>query len=125
MNLNQVTIPSLDVEASIAFYEKLGLQLIVKALPHYARFLLPEGDATLSLHFVEDITPNEWNAIYFENEKLEEEVEKLINKGITFEHLPKDQPWLWKEARLKDPAGNVVILFHAGKNRKNPPWRIN
>ena len=125
MNLNQVTIPSLDVEASIAFYEKLGLQLIVKALPHYARFLLPEGDATLSLHFVEDFTPNEWNAIYFENEKLEEEVEKLINKGITFEHLPKDQPWLWKEARLKDPAGNVVILFHAGKNRKNPPWRIN
>ncbi|MEM7380928.1 MAG: VOC family protein, partial [Bacteroidota bacterium] len=41
------------------------------------------------------------------------------------EELPRDQSWLWREARLKDPDGNTLILYHAGENRKNPPWRIN
>lgn len=50
MNLNQITIPSLDLEQSIPFYETLGLQLIVKALPHYARFECSNGDATFSIH---------------------------------------------------------------------------
>ena len=36
MNLNQVTVPVTNVEHAIVFYEKLGLKLIVKALPHYA-----------------------------------------------------------------------------------------
>jgi hydroxymethylpyrimidine/phosphomethylpyrimidine kinase len=25
---------------------------------------------------------------------------------------------------LKDPAGNVVCIYHAGQNRRYPPWRI-
>ena len=33
MNLNQITIPSLDLTKSIPFYEKLGLKLIVKSIP--------------------------------------------------------------------------------------------
>jgi catechol 2,3-dioxygenase-like lactoylglutathione lyase family enzyme len=33
MRLNQVTVPALDVERSIAFYQTLGLKLIVKS-PH-------------------------------------------------------------------------------------------
>jgi len=32
MNLNQITVPSLDLTKSIPFYEALGLKLIVKAL---------------------------------------------------------------------------------------------
>lgn len=36
----------MDVEKSIAFYEKLGLRLIVKHLPHYARFECTEGSNT-------------------------------------------------------------------------------
>jgi len=50
MNLNQVTVPSHDLEIAIPFYEKLGLNLIVKALPHYARFECPDGESTFSLH---------------------------------------------------------------------------
>ncbi|WP_435413616.1 VOC family protein, partial [Psychroserpens mesophilus] len=37
MNLNQITIPSLDVEKATAFYKTLGLHLIVDALPRYVR----------------------------------------------------------------------------------------
>ena len=50
MNLNQITVPSLDLSKSIPFYEKLGLTLIVKSMPHYARFVCPDGNATFSLH---------------------------------------------------------------------------
>ncbi|MDP5081381.1 MAG: VOC family protein, partial [Winogradskyella sp.] len=43
MNLNQVTILSLDVEKSTLFYKNLGLKLIVDALPRYVRFECPNG----------------------------------------------------------------------------------
>ena len=50
MNLNLITVPSLDLSKSVPFYEKLGLKLIVEALPHYARFECPHGNATFSIH---------------------------------------------------------------------------
>lgn len=125
MNLNQVTVPSINVERSIRFYELLGLHLIVKALPHYARFECNDGDGTFSIHQVEELPKGEGVYVYFETEKLEEEVARLLKEGITFELLPTEQSWLWKEARLKDPDGNQIILYFAGDNRKNPPWRIN
>ena len=50
MNLNQIIIPSLNVEKAIEFYQKLDLKLIVKSLPNYARFECPEGNSTFSIH---------------------------------------------------------------------------
>jgi catechol 2,3-dioxygenase-like lactoylglutathione lyase family enzyme len=125
MNLNQITVPSLDLVTSIAFYEQLGLRLIVKALPHYARFECPEGDATFSIHLVDELPAGAGVTIYFETERLDQEVARLQGENVTFDLLPTDQPWLWREARLKDPDGNQIILYYAGDNRKNPPWRIN
>ncbi len=124
MNLNQITVPSLDLTKSIPFYEKLGLRLIVKALPHYARFECPEGGATFSIHQVPKLGSGEGIYVYFEIEKLDEYVQQLIEKGIPFDELPTDKSWLWREARLKDLDGNQLILFWAGNNRKNPPWKI-
>ena len=37
---------------------------------------------------------------------------------------PMDMSWLWREARLADPDGHRLCLFHAGENRKHPPWRL-
>ena len=124
MNLNQVTVPSLDVEKAIQFYTTLGLKLIVKALPHYARFELPKGDATFSLHLVEKLSEGEGIYVYFESDRLDTWVKELQSKGIEFDELPEDRRWLWREARLKDPDGNMLILYYAGENRKNPPWRL-
>lgn len=123
MNLNQVTIPSSDIQKSIAFYRTLGLKLIVES-PHYARFLCPDGNATFSVHLVEELPKGVGISVYFECENLDEKVEQLVQKGLVFEQLPKDQTWLWREAYLKDPDGNQLILFFAGENRVNPPWRI-
>lgn len=109
MNLNQVTIPSVDLERAIEFYQKLGLNLIVKALPHYARFEVPDGDATFSLHLVDQLPQGEGIAIYFESDRLDVWVEELLAKGIEFEEMPEDRPWLWREARLRDPDGNNLV----------------
>jgi catechol 2,3-dioxygenase-like lactoylglutathione lyase family enzyme len=124
MNLNQVTVPSVDIKASIAFYKLLGLRLIVEAQPHYARFECLEGNATFSIHLVDTLPQGKGVIVYFETEHLDTEVSRLRENGIRFDLLPTDQSWLWREARLKDPDGNQIILYFAGDNRKNPPWRL-
>jgi catechol 2,3-dioxygenase-like lactoylglutathione lyase family enzyme len=124
MNLNQVTVPALDVAQSVAFYQQLGLTLIVEALPRYARFECPDGDATFSVHQVEALPGENGVVVYFEHKHLDQWVQELQARGIRFKELPTDKSWLWREASLKDPAGNHIILFYGGDNRKNPPWRI-
>jgi len=124
MNLNQVTVPTLDVERSIHFYQLLGLKLIVQS-PHYARFEVPVGAATFSIHKVDSLIAGEGITIYFENENLDETVNRLVAEGLVFEEMPTDKKWLWREAKLKDPDGNQLIIYLAGKNRKDPPWKLN
>jgi catechol 2,3-dioxygenase-like lactoylglutathione lyase family enzyme len=124
MRLNQITIPSLDVDKSVEFYKKFGLLLIFEALPRYVRFELPDGEATLSIHLVDALPKGNGVMVYFEEENLDELVKNLQTKGISFTLLPTDQRWLWREAHLLDPDGNKIILFFAGDNRKNPPWRV-
>ncbi|MBK7969911.1 MAG: VOC family protein [Bacteroidetes bacterium] len=124
MNLNQITIPSLDIEKAIAFYQTLGLKLIVKALPHYARFECPEGSSTFSVHKVEQLPSGDGVHIYFECNNLDNYVNELISKGIEFDEMPNDKNWLWREAHLKDIDNNHLILYFAGENRLNPPWRL-
>ncbi|HXX69107.1 MAG TPA: VOC family protein [Polyangiaceae bacterium] len=125
MDLNQVTLPSTNVERSIPFYEKLGLVLIVENLPTYARFEFPFGNATLSLHHVESMQHPTGVVVYFECEDLDARVAALKEAGVGFDTEPTDQPWLWREAHLRDLDGNVLCLYQAGMNRRNPPWRVN
>tara|TARA_R110000751_G_scaffold105046_1_gene200728 strand:- start:32829 stop:33041 length:213 start_codon:yes stop_codon:yes gene_type:complete len=68
--------------------------------------------------------PSDNTVLYFEDENLKDLVFKLKQKGIVFTSDIEDKSWLWTEAHLKDPDGNNIILFKAGKHRKNPPWRI-
>jgi len=124
MNLNQVTLPATDITASAAFYKKLGFNQIVDS-PHYSRFECPDGDSTFSIHITEDFTPNAGYVTYFEIENLDEFVQQKAAAGFQFERMPEDMRWQWREARLRDPAGNVICLFWAGEMRKNPPWRVN
>lgn len=114
----------MDVAVATAFYQKMGFRLIVDALPDYVRFECPTGDATFSLHRVEQLPTSIGTSVYFECENLDERVAELQERGILFDEPPSDRRWLWREARLKDPAGNQIILYHAGVNRKNPPWLV-
>ena len=129
MNLNQVTIYSKLPVETVEFFEKLGLRRIVDSLPRYARLECPDGESTLSVNEAETravgSVPSSNITLYFECENLDAEVNRLKSIGLTFTQDPTDQPWLWREAYLKDPNGNKICLFRAGENRKNPPWRIN
>ena len=124
MKLNQVIVPSTDVAKPIEFYKRLGLIQIVDSPPKYARFVCPYGDATFSVHHADDLTTGARPVVYFECDDLDETVAELKRRGVEFESDPVDQTWLWREAYLRDPDGNLICLFSAGENRLNPPWRI-
>lgn len=123
MNLNQITVPTLDISTSIDFYTKLGLTLIVHSSDEYARFVCPDGNSTFSVQKVKQLHPTGIK-VYFEVKELDQKVEQLIKQGINIDNLPEDKAWLWRESYLKDPDGNQIILYFAGDNRINPPWRI-
>ncbi len=124
MQLNQVTLPAFDVSTSIAFFTGLGLRLIVSDLPDYARLECPDGDSTLSLHRVAIRQGPSDVVVYFECDDLDSRVRDLQARGYLFTQEPTDEDWLWREARLLDPTGNVICLYRAGHNRRFPPWRV-
>ena len=122
--LNQVTVTGTDYERSVAFYTGLGLKQIVANSPDYARFETA-GGATLSVQIDPEETVSATTAIYLECDDLDEQVDRLARSGVPFEHGPRNQPWMWREARLRDPDGNIIFLYKAGEARRFPPWRID
>jgi hydroxymethylpyrimidine/phosphomethylpyrimidine kinase len=121
ISLNQVTVGANEYRASVAFYRTLGLRQIVDSPDNgYARFEADNG-VTFSIH-AGDTAPG--TVVYFESRRLDAWVDELIAAGFVFDQLPQDEDWLWREARLRDPHGNVVCLYSAGENRRYPPWRI-
>ena len=124
MRLNHVTLRVADLERSVGFYRSLGLIQIV-ASHGYARFVCPDGDSTLSLESREGAVADRGAiSIHFESERLDELVAQLVAEGVEFEQPPTDQPYLWREAVLRDPDGHRLFLYHAGSNRLDPPWRL-
>lgn len=128
MRLNQVTVPCAEYDESVAFYKTLGLVQIVDSPPHYARFECPDSDggapATFSLHHVEGWEGCDDPLVYFECDDLDAEYARLCAAGLVFISPPVDQSWLWREAYLRDPSGNRICLYQAGRNRRFPPWRV-
>lgn len=127
MRLNHVTLIVSSFETSKAFYKALGLIQIVDAPPRYARFQLPAGESTLSIE-VMDRPPAFPSAQLFlelpSASALDMEVARLKAEGLVFSLEPTDMDYLWREARLVDPDGHDIRLYHAGENRLNPPWKV-
>jgi hydroxymethylpyrimidine/phosphomethylpyrimidine kinase len=122
--LNQVTVTVSDYARGVEFYRKLGLKQIVDSVENgYARFETA-GGATLSIQCDPEERISATTAIYLECDDLDERVERLARAGVPFEHGPRNQPWMWREARLRDPDGNIIFLYKAGEARRFPPWRI-
>jgi hydroxymethylpyrimidine/phosphomethylpyrimidine kinase len=123
--LNQVTVTGTNYERSVDFYRRLGLKQIVDSPDTgYARFETA-GGVTFSVQIDPDEKIIATTAIYFECDDLDERVEQLARSGIAFEHGPRNQPWMWREARLRDPDGNIIFFYKAGENRRFPPWRVD
>jgi catechol 2,3-dioxygenase-like lactoylglutathione lyase family enzyme len=123
MRLNHVTVGSTNLASAERFYTLLGLRPIVRD-EHYLRFECPVGDSTFSVDRVEAVPTGEQVTVYFETDSLDAEYARLRHAGLAFDHAPTDMSWRWREARLRDPDGHRICLFHAGENRRNPPWRL-
>ena len=122
--LNQVTVTGTNYERSVDFYRRLGLTQIVDSPDTgYARFETA-GGVTFSVQIDPEEKIIATSAVYFECDDLDERVEQLARSGIAFEHGPRNQPWMWREARLRDPDGNIIFFYKAGENRRFPPWRM-
>jgi hydroxymethylpyrimidine/phosphomethylpyrimidine kinase len=124
LRLNQVTVTGKDYAKMVDFYRRLGLKQIVDSPENqYARF--EAGAATFSVQCDPEAEIGETVAVYFECDDLDERVERLARSGIPFEHGPRNQPWDWREARLRDPSGNTIFIYRAGEARRFPPWRMS
>jgi hydroxymethylpyrimidine/phosphomethylpyrimidine kinase len=121
--LNQVTVTGTKYSCSVEFYRRLGLRQIVDSPDTgYARFETA-GGVTLSVQIDPEEKIVATTAVYLECDDLDERVEQLARSGLPFEHGPRNQPWMWREARLRDPDGNIIFLYKAGEARRFPPWR--
>ena len=96
----------------------------MESLPYYTRFECTDGNSTFSLQQVEQLPAGDGIHIYFECENLNEYVYEFISKGIEFEEMPNDKRRLWREARVKYPDNNQLILYYAGDNKLNPSWKL-
>jgi hydroxymethylpyrimidine/phosphomethylpyrimidine kinase len=123
--LNQVTVTGTNYERSVDFYRRIGLRQIVDSPDTgYARFETA-GGVTLSVQIDPEEKIIATTAIYLECDDLDERVEQLARGGVVFEHGPRNQPWMWREARLRDPDGNIIFFYKAGEHRRFPPWRMD
>lgn len=128
LRLNQITLGAIDFAASVLFYKKLGLALIVDSAPRYVRFEFPALEdagepATLSLHAVDAgwTAVNDWPLVYFE---VDDVAAFLATTRIKPINPPEMKSYLWEEADILDPSGNRIRLYKAGTARRFPPWRI-
>ena len=99
------------------------MRLIVRE-DRYLRFALPTGESTFSVSLVDEVATEGTPTIYLECDDLDEQYARLVAAGVEFDGPPRDEPWLWREARLRDPSGNRLCLYRAGEHRLNPPWRV-
>ena len=123
MMMNQITLTVRDYGDAVEFYTRLGLLQIVATDHGYARFETETGE-TLSISTDPAAAPS--NAtVYFEVPDVAQKVTGLRAAGLDVAAPPERKRWLWTEAYLHDPSGNRICIFHAGTNRRFPPWRLD
>jgi catechol 2,3-dioxygenase-like lactoylglutathione lyase family enzyme len=128
MFLSHITLLVSDIPRSKAFYQALGLELIVDAA-HYCRFranLDGQGSQTLSIsHSLGPIGASCHVGFEFASpEALDAYADLLQSRGFVLAEHPQDRSWLWRDVILHDPDGHEILLLYAGDNKLNPPWRV-
>ena len=109
LNLNQVLVQVDDFEAALTFYQALGLRLIVSERGDYARFETPDGSSTFSISLADRVHAN-GTEICFEVDDVDAACAQLKARGLTLESEPEDKSWLWREASLRDPSDNRILI---------------
>lgn len=102
-----------DIKVSRHFYETILQQ---KVKHDFGENIVFEGDFAIHLksHFSELITnktiiqPNNSFELYFEDNALDDLVNKLKQYKVEFIHDVREQPWRQRVARFYDPDKNII-----------------
>lgn len=122
VEFNHVMIYTTSLARALQFYrDALGFEVIETYPGAYARLKSPAGATTIALHTVDAgqaMDPKtEGLRLYFEVAGLETFCRALEEKGVKLDQLPKEMPWGWKHAYLRDPDGHQISLYWAGTAR--------
>jgi len=112
-----ITLYHSDMPAARHFYEdQLGLELREATYDWYVGYwLTPAHTITLSI----SSSPSEnaqWGAdgrgvvVDLVVADVDKTYGELLQRGIVFEHPPKDFPWGLRHAKFKDPAGYTLTI---------------
>ena len=122
LEFNHAMIYSVDLARGLEFYrDMLGFQVVDEYPGVYVRLRSPGSNTTIALHLVDRgmrMDPS-WEGLrlYFEVKKLDAVCKELFDKGVVFLQPPKDMPWGWRHAYLRDPDGHEISLYWAGNKR--------
>lgn len=122
VEFNHAMIYTKSIERALGFYrDALGFVVVDSYPGAYARLRSPSGATTVALHCLEKgqrIAPaTEGLRLYFEVRRLDAFCAALAERGVRFDQKPKDMPWGWRHAYLRDPDGHEISLYWAGKAR--------
>ena len=122
IEFNHAMIYTTQLPRALRFYrDALGFQVVDDYPGAYARMKSPGGGTTIALHVMESgkelDTAKEGLRLYFEVERLDAFCEALMKKGVAIDQMPKDMPWGWRHAYLRDPDGHEISLYRAGRAR--------
>ena len=122
LQFNHAMIYTTKLPRALEFYRHaLGFEVVDTYPGAYARLRSPSGGTTIALHVVDSgqkmNAETEGLRLYFEVKGLDAFCKALEKKGVKFDQTPKDMPWGWKHAYLRDPDGHEISLYWAGKAR--------
>jgi len=111
-----ISIPITDQEASKAFYQKIGFQILAEAAfgdnRKWVQVGIPGTDTSITLvTWFDKMPPGSIQGLVVKTEAIEQDIEQIRLNGIEVAE-PDDTPW-GKFAYIKDPDGNGISL-HQG-----------
>ena len=122
LEFNHAMIYTQDYPRALEFYRNgLGFKLVDEYPGGYARLQSPGGRTTIALHCLEKDqrmdAAREGLRLYFEIKQLDTFCKQLAAQGVKLDQMPKDMPWGWRHAYLRDPDGHELSLYWAGQKR--------
>lgn len=122
LEFNHAMIYTRKMGRALAFYRDLLGFVVVDEYPGaYVRLKSRKGRTTIALHVLDEgqrLDPGAAGSrLYFEAQDLDGLCRRLKRRGVRFQQNPKDMPWGWRHAYLRDPDGHEISLYHAGAKR--------
>lgn len=108
MELSAVTLVTIDMEASVAFYDALGFRVLYGGAD--AAFTSYElAGSYLNLQLVEEgKPPGIWGRVIFWVEDVDSMHARTIAAGFTPATSPADAPWGERYFHIHDPDGHEL-----------------